>query len=388
MSPIPKAYTASRLYDGFHIHEGVSLLVDGCRVVGTMRSEDLQGQFIEENLGNGTIVPGFVDLQVNGGGGVMFNDAPSVKSLKIISQAHAKLGSARILPTLISDTHEKNQLAVEAVVAAIDQNVSGIAGLHLEGPHLSIARKGAHEASLIRKMNETDVRFLCESVSRLPCLKVTLAPESVSLSQIRRLADAGIIVSLGHSDATFNTSNRAIEAGVTCVTHLYNAMSSLQSREPGLVGAALQNGSVDAGLIADGIHVDFAAVRIAMRAKLKPGVIFLVSDAMATAGSSIQEFILNGRVIRREAGRLTLADGTLAGADLDLGSAIRNMVVHADTTLDESLAMATQYPAKLIGDFNENSFFDPGSSADFNYLSDELQLCGVWNRGQPLHEPH
>ncbi|MDH3263563.1 MAG: N-acetylglucosamine-6-phosphate deacetylase, partial [Paracoccaceae bacterium] len=265
---------------------------------------------------------------------------------------------------------------------AIARGLPGIVGLHLEGPHLSLARKGAHDPALIRPMQGEDVKFLAATAQRLPVLMVTLAPESVTPAQIRALAEAGVVVSLGHSDAGFDACKAAAGHGARCVTHIFNAMSQLGSREPGLVGAALAHGELSAGLIADMIHVHPESIAAAFRAKRGPGRIFLVSDAMATAGSEVDHFVLNGRRIERSRGRLTLADGTLAGADLQLTTAIRNMVEHVGLPLAEALAMATSIPAGLIGQADRMGCFAAGAAADFIWLDAGFGLAGVWRKGR------
>ena len=348
MSDVIKAYCGAQIHDGQFLHAGRALAVtaaDGFRV---MDPEMLPQTCEVERLDGGILTPGFVDLQVNGGGGVMFNDAPSVATLRVIASAHRGLGTVAFLPTLITDAAAQTRAAIEAVAQAIADQVPGIVGIHLEGPHLSVVRKGAHDGALIRKMEAADLALICEAAQRLPNVMVTVAPETVSRAQITAMAEAGVIVSLGHTDADFDTCMAAFDAGARCVTHLFNAMSQLGSREPGLVGATLARGDVFAGLIADGIHVHPATIAAALRAKAGADLVFLVSDAMATAGSDLQRFTLNGREVLREAGRLTLADGTLAGADLALPRAVEVMTQDVGEETSRTLARATSVPAGLL----------------------------------------
>ena len=333
-------------------------------------------------LGPGVLAPGFVDLQVNGGGGVMFNDDPSVAVLERIAAAHLSFGTTALLPTLITDTPEQTAAAVEAAVAAVEAGVPGVLGLHLEGPHLSVAKKGAHDPALIRPMEEADLALVLDAAARLPSLMVTVAPESVSVEQIGRMAEAGVVVSLGHTDAEFESCVAAAAAGASCVTHLFNAMRQMGSREPGVVGAALAEGGLSAGLIADGHHVHPAAMRAALAAKAGPGEVFLVTDAMAVAGSSEVSFTLNGREIRRSGGRLTLADGTLAGADLEMAQALRVIVEEVGLSLERALAMATGAPARVIGREAELGGLRAGGAADFVWLTPEFGVGGVWKGGE------
>jgi N-acetylglucosamine-6-phosphate deacetylase len=348
MTQAQSAYIGARIFDGAALWDDHALLVlsDGqTRIIGP---QDIPSDCPTHSLDGGILLSGFVDLQVNGGGGIMFNDAPTVKTLATIAAAHRGLGTAAILPTLITDTPSQTAAAIKAVTDALDQGIPGIAGLHLEGPHLSVARKGAHDGTLIRPMQDSDLRGLLDAVDHIPNLMMTVAPESVTNAQIRAMADAGIIVSLGHSDCDYGTAMAAFDAGARCATHLFNAMSQAQARAPGLVGAALDHGGAASGLIADAVHVHPAMIRAALAANQGPSEVFLVTDAMATAGSDVTSFHLNGREILRSDGRLTLADGTLAGADLTMPQAIRVMVEQVKDPLEKALARATTIPAGML----------------------------------------
>ncbi len=375
-------YRGAQVFDGDRLGPG-SLLVEAGRIAAILPEGGAAPGATEVELDGGTLAPGFVDLQVNGGGGVMFNDAPTVETLARIAAAHARLGTLSLLPTLITDRPEVTRAAVAAVEQAVAEGVPGIAGLHLEGPHLGLARKGAHDPALIRPMGAGDLRFLCEAARRLPRLLLTIAPEAVDNEHISALTEAGAIVSLGHSDAGFDACRSAFDAGARLVTHLFNAMSQLSAREPGLVGAALATGGVSAGLIADGIHVHPASIRAALAAKAGPGHLFLVTDAMAPAGTELQSFRLQGREIRRAGGRLTLADGTLAGADLDMARALRVLTQEAGLALDRALAMATSIPAGILGCDGPGTLA-PGRAADFLHLTPDLALGAVWRGGERL----
>ncbi|UWR10652.1 N-acetylglucosamine-6-phosphate deacetylase [Sulfitobacter mediterraneus] len=348
MSDITKAFVGAKIHDGRTIYVDHALVVGKGDVLSLRPRDSLPQGCPTEVLQGGTIMPGFVDLQVNGGGGLMFNDDQSVAALRTIAQAHRATGTAAILPTLITDTAERTRRAIDAVEQAIAERVGGIVGIHLEGPHLSVARKGAHDPSLIRTMTDEDLAILLGAADRLPNVMVTLAPESASCAQIKELSDAGIVVSLGHTDADFATCMDAFDAGARCVTHLFNAMSQMGSREPGLVGATLVRDDVHAGLIADGIHVHPATIRAALAASGESERIFLVTDAMATAGSSIQTFSINGRDVFRKDQRLTLADGILAGADLEMPRAIAVMRDQVGDSETKALRRATSAPTALL----------------------------------------
>ena len=383
MTPGPQALVGADIFDGTHRHRGHALVLDGAWVKAILPESGLPETAETTQLDGGVLCPGFVDLQVNGGGGVLFNDDQSLPALRTMAAAHARLGATSILPTLITDTPAHTARAIEGVAAAIAEGVDGIIGLHLEGPHLSVARKGAHDPALIRPMNAADMAVLTDGAKRLPILKLTVAPETVTPDQITALSTAGILISLGHSDASFVTCDAAATAGARCVTHLFNAMSQLTNREPGLVGAALSLGSLSSGLIADGIHVHPASVKTALAAKAGPGRVFLVSDAMAVAGSSQTEFQLNGRRVLRRDGRLTLENGTLAGADLDLRTAIHNLTAWEAATPDQALAMATSIPASLAGACGGR--LQGGAKADVVHIPDrETSPLAVWQSGQRI----
>jgi N-acetylglucosamine-6-phosphate deacetylase len=370
-------FTGAAVFDGTLLLEGAALVVEDGRVAGIVPAEAAPDG-ARVTLGGGVLAPGFVDLQVNGGGGVLLNDRPDLDGIRAICAAHARLGTTALMPTLITDTPAVTRATIEAGVAAAAEQVPAFLGLHLEGPHLDVRRKGAHDPALIRPMTPDDLAVLVDAAQRLPALIVTVAPESVTTEQIARLSAAGAVVSLGHSDTAAAAAHAAFAAGARMVTHLFNAMSQLGNREPGLVGATLDAG-VQAGLIADGIHVAPECMRIALAAN--PDGLFLVTDAMPVAGTELTEFELNGRRILRRDGRLTLADGTLAGADIDFPGAIR-VLVRIGVPLPQTLHMATAAPAAAIG--ASCGSLAPGMPADLVHLDDDLALRGVWRAARQL----
>ncbi|TGQ74430.1 MAG: N-acetylglucosamine-6-phosphate deacetylase [Mesorhizobium sp.] len=375
------ALTGARIFDGDDWHEGHALVVRDGLVEAIVPAGAIASDIRIVETGGGMLAPGFVDIQVNGGGGVMLNDHPDVASIETICRAHAPFGTTALLPTLITDTPEITAAAVAAGEAATLRKVPGFLGLHLEGPHLSIVRKGAHDPALIRPMTDKDEAMLIAARGKLPVLLTTIAPESVEAGRVTALARAGIIVSLGHSDTGYATAKDFAEAGANVATHLFNAMSQIGNREPGLAGAAIDIGALSAGLIADGIHVHPATIRIALDAKRGPGRIVLVTDAMATIGTDMTSFTLNGRTIYRRDGSLRLADGTLAGADLDMISAVRYMHRAVGLDLSEALRMASLYPAQAIGQAHRLGRFANGTAADIVALSDDLAVKSVWIGG-------
>ncbi|PTE16611.1 N-acetylglucosamine-6-phosphate deacetylase [Pseudogemmobacter blasticus] len=368
---MPIRYTGAALFDGTRLHPVADLTVADGKVTDSAATETVF-------LSGGYLLPGLLDLQVNGAGGQMISGRTTPADLRAFCETHARLGATGVLPTLITDTAEATAALIDAAAGAA--GTPGLLGLHLEGPHLDPRRKGAHDPALIRPMTDDDLNRLCEGRKRLPALLVTVAPASVTPEQIATLTRAGVIVSLGHSDCTHAEAQAAIAAGARCVTHLFNAMSQLQHREPGLVGAALEGG-LNGGLIADGHHVHPAAMRVALAAN--PAGLYLVTDAMAVAGTDQTEFTLGGRRILRRDGRLTLEDGTLAGADLTLPQAIGNLVAMTGTLPETAFAMATSRPAAVLGRA-DLGHLQHGAAADFVHLGADFSLQGVWRAGARL----
>lgn len=362
----------ARLFDGTQFLDGHALTLSGGMIESILPAAEAGPP---THATDGIVAPGFVDLQVNGGGGVMVDGTTDLAALRMICRTHRDLGCAGILPTLITDTPDATARVVAAGIAATQEGVPGFLGLHLEGPHLDPNRKGAHDPALIRPMTDADLDLLCDAARALPALMVTLAPESVRRDQIAALASAGVIVSIGHSDCDHDAARAAFDAGARCVTHLFNAMSPLGHRSPGLVGAVLA-GTADAGLIADGIHVHPAAMAVALAAR--PEGVFLVSDCMAFAGTDLDRMMLNGRPILRRDGRLTLADGTLAGADLRLDRAVATLIGRVDIAPARALAMATSEPARVAGVSDRFGHLAPGRRADLVQLDSAYRLTGIW----------
>jgi len=374
-----------RIFDGSDFLDGNGLLLEKSKVIGILDASTAPANSRHIKLhSDHLIVPGFVDLQVNGGGGVMLNDVQSVEAIQTICAAHARFGSTALLPTLITDNKANTGQALVAGAEATRQNVPGFLGLHIEGPHLSVERKGAHDAALIRRMDSDDLQALLTAKDSLPVLITTIAPENVSPDQVQSLVRSGIRVSLGHTNASFATANHYAKSGASLVTHLFNAMSQLGNREPGLVGAALQVPHLSAGLITDGIHVDPTSIAIAIRAKKGPGHVFIVTDAMSTIGTDLTEFELNGRRILRRSGRLTLEDGTLAGADIDMIASVRYLHIVVGLELGECLRMASLYPAKAVDMSSSLGRLTEGYDASFAVLNDDLTVIETWIKGQKV----
>ncbi len=371
-----QALLGARIFTGEHFLDGHAVLVDGARILDVVPAAAVPAGHPRRDLGGGLLAPGFIDAQVNGGGGVLFNEVRTAEGAAAIARTHARHGSTGLLPTLITDRPERQAEAVAAIRAAVAERVPGVLGIHLEGPFLAPSRKGAHDPALIRPMGDADVDALLGTA--LGTVLLTVAAENAAPRQIRRLTDGGVIVSLGHSDASYEVAAAAADAGARGVTHLFNAMSPLGHRAPGLVGAALDRGELWAGIIADGHHADPAALRIALRAKQGPGRLYLVSDAMPPAGSPGDTFALQGRAVTRRDGKLLLADGTLAGSDLTMDRAVRFAVDQLRQPLAEALRMASLYPAEFLRLDGTRGRIAPGFRADMVLLDEGLLVRETW----------
>lgn len=371
-----QVFSGAQIFDGTQLLSDHALIVENGVITGLEKAAPGPGTF-----DGGVLAPAFVDLQVNGGGGIMLDGQADAGRIAAICATHILLGCVGVLPTLITDSAAATRRVIAAGIEAAQANVPGFLGLHLEGPHLDPIRKGAHDPALIRPMDEDDLAQLVQAAQALPVLMVTVAPASVTLAQVRALCNAGVIVSLGHSDCSFDVACAYIAAGARSATHLYNAMAPITARNPGLAGAVLDS-SIAAGLIADGYHVAPAALRLAMAAR--PKGLYLVSDCMAFAGTALTEMVLGGRRILRRDGHLTLDDGTIAGADLRLDQAIAVMINQARVAPARVLAMATSTPATLIGMDKSLGHLVPGRRADLVYLDADWQLSKVWWGGVTL----
>jgi N-acetylglucosamine-6-phosphate deacetylase len=380
MQPTDMMVTGGRIFDGHRFLEKHVLLVAAGKIAAILPEDVALPPLPRINAKGALIAAGFIDLQVNGGGGVLLNNQPTIAGIATICAAHARFGTTALMATLITDTVDLRTTVLSAGHTAWKNRIPGFLGLHLEGPHLSIARKGTHDPALIRPMTEADLAVLLEAAGSFGKALITIAPENVTPQQVTQLKAAGYVVSLGHTDVGAATALAYADAGASMVTHLFNAMSQLGNREPGVVGAALGDGRFSCGLIADGFHVDPLSMAIALRAKQGPARIFLVTDAMSTIGTDETGFELNGRQVYRRDGRLTLADGTLAGADIDMLSCVRFVHERLNLPLADALNMASLYPAEAIGAGTKGQLM-AGRDADFIMLDDTLALLSTWIGG-------
>jgi N-acetylglucosamine-6-phosphate deacetylase len=373
------ALTGARVFDGDKIHDGLAAIVEGSRIKDVVTAGRIAAGVERRELSGGLLAPGFIDVQVNGGGGALLNDNPSAGAVERIAESHRKFGTTGLLPTVITDAPEITEQAIAAVRQARAAGVPGVLGIHIEGPFLDPARKGAHDARFIRPMTEADAARLV--LADCGVVMLTLAPNKVTPELIGKLTAAGILVSLGHSEATAAEAQAALAAGARSFTHLFNAMSQMTGREPGMVGAALADAQSYCGLIADGHHVHDAAIKVALAAKPRDRMI-LVSDAMPTAAGGPDRFELQGRTVTRRNGRLQLEDGTLAGSNLTMDEAVRYCVQRLDVPLEDGLRMASRNPAAFLKLDRELGRIAPGYLASLVHLSDDLQVLQTWIDGK------
>lgn len=360
------------------IVDGKAVAIADGRVQGLIDSADTPAGVERHDLDGGLLVPGFIDTQVNGGGGVLFNDSTTVEAIAAIGAAHRPYGTTGFLPTLISDDLAVVDAAMRATEQAIEAGVPGVLGVHIEGPFLNVKRKGIHDSSKFRTLDDEAVTLL-SSLKRGKTL-VTLAPETTTPEMVRRLASAGVTVAAGHTNAAYGTVRKALDAGLTGFTHLFNAMSPLTSREPGVVGAALESQTAWCGVIVDGRHVDPVTLKIALRTRPLDRFM-LVTDAMPTVGMTEKDFNLQGRHIRVVDGVCVDDHGTLAGSDLDMIGAVRNAMSMLGLSLEDAVAIASATPAAFLGLAGRRGAIQAGAAADLVLLDDTLQVRRTWIDG-------
>lgn len=367
------------IFDGDQFLSGHSLLLEHGEIQRVIEDSAICDRTSVMQLGGGILAPGFVDLQVNGGGGVLFNNQPSDQALVTLANAHLSGGTTALLPTIISDEFSVMQAAAQAVISARQTMPGQILGLHVEGPYFSQVKRGAHSQSQVRIPTDAEIDWLVALAEVIPVL-LTLAPEVASASQLSRLLQARITLFAGHTNATYEEVNLALEAGISGFTHLFNAMSGLESRHPNAVGAALDDSDSFCSIIADGYHVHPASIRLAYKLKAK-GKLILVSDAMATAGSDVQSFTLYGETIHRHGGKLLNKEGKLAGSNLTLIEAVKFCHREVGIPLSDCLNMASCYPATLLGLQAERGKLQPGFRADVIHFNDRFEIQNCWVQG-------
>lgn len=371
------ALTGARVFDGTRLLEGQAVIIDGGKIAAVILVADIPANVGRRSV-EGLLAPGFIDCQVNGGGGVLFNTDTTTKGIAAIGAAHRRFGTTGFLPTLITDARPKLQEALRATEAAIAAKVPGVLGVHLEGPFLNPERKGVHEPKFMRTIDDDDLALI--KSARAGRIMMTVAPEKMPAGMIERLATAGMILSAGHTTASSETLADARAAGLTGFTHLFNAMPPLAGRDPGPVGAALDDPDAWVGLIVDLFHVSAISLRVAIAAKGWQRMM-LVTDAMPTVGTDLREFEIDGAKIIRKNGGLSREDGTIAGSDLDMATAVRNTVNALGLSLEAALHMASRAPAEFLGLGDEFGRIAPGYRASLVLLDDDLAVTETWIDG-------
>lgn len=367
------ALTHGRIYTGHDVLDDHAIIIADGLIKSICPLGELPPGIEQRNLSGAIIAPGFIDVQLNGCGGVQFNDdaeAVSVETLEIMQKANEKSGCTSFLPTLITSSDDLMKQGVQVMREYLVKYPHQALGLHLEGPWLNLVKKGTHNPDYVRKPDPALVDFLCQNADVIT--KVTLAPEVAGADVIRQLTDAGIIVSAGHSNATYKEAKTGFRAGIRFATHLYNAMPYISGREPGLVGAIFDEPELYCGIIVDGLHVDYANVRNAKR--LKGDKLCLVTDATAPAGANIEQFIFAGKTIYYRNGLCVDENGTLSGSALTMIEGVRNLVLHVNVALDEALRMASLYPARAIGADDKLGSLEPGKVANLTAFTHDYKI--------------
>jgi N-acetylglucosamine-6-phosphate deacetylase len=373
------ALVNGRLLTGEGLVSGQTLLLSGARIEALVDCKDSRcADAVTVDLAGQLLLPGFIDVQVNGGGGVLFNDDPNPEAIRAIGAAHRRFGTTGFLPTLISDDLDTIGQAIDAVQSSLDGGMPGVLGIHIEGPFLNWARRGVHDSKHLRPLDTSFVSLL--SRLRGGRTVLTLAPEMTTPDIIAKLAASGILVSAGHSEASFAATTAAIAHGLRGFTHLFNAMARIEPRDPGIVGAALYDEKTWCGIIVDGHHVDPIMLKLALRCKPHDRFM-LVTDAMPAVGSTEPTFVLQGRTIRVVDGICRDENGTLAGTALDMASAVRNAVSLLGLGIAEAARMASEYPAEFLGLGHELGRIAPGYRANLVLLDDELTVQKTWIEG-------
>lgn len=375
-----KAITNGKIFDGDKFLENKALVFENKKIINIVPMEALEERYPEAEIVDakgGYVTPGFIDLQINGCGGVLFNDSVTRETLEIMNRTNLKYGCTSFTPTLITTGDENIINALELVGNMEDKEDIGVLGLHIEGPYISVAKKGIHNPKFIRKMDEAMLNKIVEKGTKATTI-ITVAPENISGEYISTLANSGIKVALGHTNATYKEVEEKKIFGISLATHLYNGMSSFAHREPGAAGAVLDM-DIKAGIIVDGMHSDYASVRIAK--KIMGDRLYLVTDAVSPVGTDMEYFYFEGNKVYHKNGKCFGEDGTLGGSALTMDAGVRNLVNHVGITLEEAVRMATLYPAKAVNLDNKYGRLQPEAMADIVILNKDLEVEKVFAKG-------
>lgn len=367
------ALTNCVIYTGKQVLYQHSVVVQGDKIVEIVPQENIANTLPTIDLQGANLCAGFIDLQLNGCGGVMFNEETSIRTLEIMQETNLKSGCTSYLPTFITDTDEGMKRAVQTMREYLSQYQNQALGLHLEGPYLSVAKKGVHRPEYIREASAEMIDFFCKNSDMIT--KMTIAAENSTMDYLPKLRDAGIIVSVGHSNATYAQTKARIEQGVEFATHLHNAMSPVSGgREGGVVGAVLDS-DIYAGIIVDGLHVDWSNIRIAK--KLKGDKLIIVTDSTAAAGADIEQFIFVGKTVKVIDGKCVDEFGALGGASITMIESIRNVIQHCDISLEEAIRMCTLYPARAIRIDDKLGSVEVGKIANLAVFDNQFKVIGT-----------
>ncbi|OXX69379.1 N-acetylglucosamine-6-phosphate deacetylase [Vibrio sp. V03_P4A6T147] len=375
------ALTNCKIYTGSDVLVDHAVIINNELIEAVCSIADLPQDIATQDLNGANLSPGFIDLQLNGCGGVMLNDEVTATTMQTMHKANLKSGCTSFLPTLITSSDEDMRKAISAAREYHSQYKNQSLGLHLEGPYLNVMKKGIHSVDFIRPSDDNMIATMCENSDVIA--KVTLAPEHNNPEHIERLVKAGIVVSIGHTNATYTEARKSFESGITFATHLFNAMTPMVGREPGVVGAIYDTPEVYAGIIADGFHVDYANIRIAH--KIKGEKLVLVTDATAPAGANMDYFIFVGKKVYYRDGKCVDENGTLGGSALTMIEAVQNTVEHVGIALDEALRMATLYPAKAIGVDHKLGRVKKGMVANLTAFDRDFNVQATVVNGQYEH---
>ena len=376
-----QALLGSQIFCGERFYDDHALLVEGKSIVDIVDKNNTPDNFNKIELDQGILAPGFIDLQVNGGGGVLFNNSPNKESLNTIIKAHQFFGTTSIMPTVISDSLEVLEQCIKTVTEEIKNN-SSLLGIHIEGPFFNTKYRGVHQKQYISTIN-SDYLNLFESLKGFPVM-LTLAPECISSQQLKHLTSLGIKTLAGHSDATYDELDDAIKNGLDGFTHLFNAMGQISAREPGVVGSALHFENTFASIIVDLHHVHPSLIQLAYQ--LKPtGKLFFISDSMATINHGKPSFELYDEVVNESDGRLVNSEGKLAGSSITQIDAVKNAYQKCNIPLNQALAMASRYPAEYLGIENHLGSLKPGYRADLVHFDSNFKVHNAWVSGKQIN---
>ena len=376
-----QALLGSQIFCGERFYDDHALLVEGKSIVDIVDKNNTPDNFNKIELDQGILAPGFIDLQVNGGGGVLFNNSPNKESLNTIIKAHQFFGTTSVMPTVISDSLEVLEQCIKTVTEEIKNN-SSLLGIHIEGPFFNTKYRGVHQKKYISSIN-SDYLNLFESLKGFPVM-LTLAPECISSQQLKHLTSLGIKTLAGHSDATYDELDDAIKNGLDGFTHLFNAMGQISAREPGVVGSALHFENTFASIIVDLHHVHPSLIQLAYQ--LKPtGKLFFISDSMATINHGKPSFELYDEVVNESDGRLVNSEGKLAGSSITQIDAVKNAYQKCNITLNQALAMASRYPAEYLGIENHLGSLKPGYRADLVHFDSNFKVHNAWVSGKQIN---